>query len=139
MTEWETFCDECYYHMWRVRRKNERHFDDGFHLNNREEAQALVELLNGLERERDEAREQLRLANIDCYAALTELDAARELADRVAGERDESSAQLAAERALADRLGQSLLRLSGMSPLIYAHAMDDLAAWKEARNDNHRH
>jgi hypothetical protein len=31
-----------------------------------------------LERERDEAREQLRLANIDCFAALTELDAAQE-------------------------------------------------------------
>ena len=39
------------------------------------------------------------------------------------------------ERALADRLGQSLLRLSGMSPLIHAHAMDDLAAWKEARSE----
>ena len=59
MTEWETFCDECYYHMWRVRRKGERHFDDGFHVNNRKEAQGLVELLNGLERERDEAREPL--------------------------------------------------------------------------------
>lgn len=56
MSEWETFCDECYYHMWRVRRKNERHFDDGYHVNNRQEAQALVELLNGLERERNEAR-----------------------------------------------------------------------------------
>ena len=37
-----------------------------------------VNFARRLERERDEAREQLRLANIDCYAALTELDAARE-------------------------------------------------------------
>jgi C4-type Zn-finger protein len=43
--------------------------------------------------------------------------------------------QLASERALADRLGQSLLRVSEMSPLIYAHVMDDLAAWKEARSE----
>jgi len=44
--EWETYCDECYYHMWRVRRKNERGFDDGFHLQNGTEANQLVELLN---------------------------------------------------------------------------------------------
>ena len=95
-----------------------------------------VNFARRLERERDEAREQLRLANIDCYAALTELDAGREkIAELLRCHHDESSAQLAAERALSDRLGQSLLRLSEMSPLIYAHAMDDLAAWKEARND----
>jgi hypothetical protein len=44
--EWETYCDECYYHMWRVRRKNERGFDDGFHLQNGNGANQLVELLN---------------------------------------------------------------------------------------------
>ena len=55
MSEWETFCDISYYHLWRVRRKNERGFNDGYHLQNGEEAQALVELLNGLERERGEA------------------------------------------------------------------------------------
>jgi hypothetical protein len=44
--EWETYCDECYYHMWRVRRKNERGFDDGFHVQNGEGARQLVELLN---------------------------------------------------------------------------------------------
>jgi len=59
MSEWETFCDISYYHLWRVRRKNERGFNDGYHLQNGEEAQALVELLNGLERERDEARAEL--------------------------------------------------------------------------------
>jgi hypothetical protein len=44
--EWETYCDEWYYHMWRVRRKNKRGFDDGFHLPNGEGARQLVELLN---------------------------------------------------------------------------------------------
>lgn len=58
MSEWETFCDECYYHLWRVRRKSERGFNDGFHLQHGEEAKALVDLLNRLERERDEARDQ---------------------------------------------------------------------------------
>ena len=51
MNEWETFCDLCYYDLWRVRRKNERGFDDGYHIHNGEEARALVELLNGLERD----------------------------------------------------------------------------------------
>ena len=32
--------------MWRVRRKNERGFDDGFHVQNGEGARQLVELLN---------------------------------------------------------------------------------------------
>ena len=41
--------------------------------------------------------------------------------------------KLEAERALADRVGHSIERLCNMSPLIYAHAMDDLNAWKEAR------
>lgn len=59
MSEWETFCDECYYHLWRVRRKSERGFNDGYHLQHGEEAKALVELLNRLERERAEAREAL--------------------------------------------------------------------------------
>ena len=55
MSEWETFCDPWYYYLWRVRRKNERGFNDGYHIHNREEARALVDLLNSLERERDEA------------------------------------------------------------------------------------
>ena len=60
MSEWETFCDLCYYDLWRVRRKNERGFNDGYHIHNGEEARALVELLNGLECERDEARERVK-------------------------------------------------------------------------------
>jgi len=54
--DWETFCDSSYFDLWRVRRKNERGFNDGYHLQNGEEAKALVELLNRVERERDEAR-----------------------------------------------------------------------------------
>lgn len=56
MSEWETFCDPCYYDLWRVRRKNERGFNDGYHIHNGEEARALVELLNGHERELDAER-----------------------------------------------------------------------------------
>jgi hypothetical protein len=54
--EWETYCDECYYHMWRVRRKNKRGFNDGFHVQNGEGARQLVELLNKLDSELTAAR-----------------------------------------------------------------------------------
>lgn len=47
--KWETFCDVGYYHMWRLRRENERGWNDGFHINTRDEAQALCKLLNKLE------------------------------------------------------------------------------------------
>jgi len=56
---WEAYCDECYYHMWRLRRKTERGWYDGFHIHTGEEAKGLCEILNKLERERDEAREEL--------------------------------------------------------------------------------
>jgi hypothetical protein len=59
MSEWETFCDISYYHLWRVRRKDERGFNDGYHLQHGEEAKALVELLNRLERERVEVSKDL--------------------------------------------------------------------------------
>jgi hypothetical protein len=62
MSEWETFCDISYYDLWRVRRKGERRFNDGFDLQHREEAMALVELLNKLERERRKAIVALREA-----------------------------------------------------------------------------
>jgi hypothetical protein len=61
--QWETFCDVGYYHMWRLRRKNERGWNDGFHINTRAEAEALCELLNKLEREVAEAKEQC--SNLD--------------------------------------------------------------------------
>jgi hypothetical protein len=56
--EWETYCDECYYHLWRVRRKNERGFNDGYHVHNGEEAKALVDLLNKQESELKAVTEQ---------------------------------------------------------------------------------
>lgn len=49
--KWETFRDDSYYHMWRLRRKNERKWDDGFHINSKEDAEVLCELLNKLEGE----------------------------------------------------------------------------------------
>ena len=55
---WEAYCDECYYHMWRLRRKTERGWYDGFHIHTGEEAKGLCETLNKLERERDEARKE---------------------------------------------------------------------------------
>jgi hypothetical protein len=57
--EWETYCDECYYHMWRVRRKNERGFDDGFHVQNGEGARQLVDLLNKQDEELTAARAEI--------------------------------------------------------------------------------
>ena len=64
--QWETYCDECYYHMWRLRRKTERSWHDGFHINKGDEAKGLCDLLNNLEREltavtkeRDEARKEM--------------------------------------------------------------------------------
>ena len=48
---WECFCDESYYGLWRVRRQQERSFQDGFHVHNRQDAEALVRLLNAYETE----------------------------------------------------------------------------------------
>jgi hypothetical protein len=64
--EWETYCDECYYHMWRIRRKNERGFDDGFHVQNGKEANQLVELLNKQDDELTAVTEQRDVA-IKCH------------------------------------------------------------------------
>lgn len=43
---WEYFCDTTFYDLWRVRRKTERSFEEGFNLRGRDEAKALTELLN---------------------------------------------------------------------------------------------
>jgi chromosome segregation ATPase len=45
--------------MWRVRRKNERGFNDGFHLQNGEGARQLVELLNKQDSELTAARAEI--------------------------------------------------------------------------------
>jgi hypothetical protein len=46
--------------LWRLRRKNERGFNDGFHINNGDEAKGLCDLLNNLETELTAAREELK-------------------------------------------------------------------------------
>ena len=78
MSEWETFCDRSYYDLWRVRRKNERGFNDGYHVHNGEEARALVDLLNGIERERDEAREQVKDLAAEVHRLECKADAIQE-------------------------------------------------------------
>ena len=88
MSEWETFCDESYYSLWRVRRKNERGFNDGYHIHNGEEARALVELLNGHERE------------LDAERALAEMY--RRKYSRLTGELDELKRKHHAEHELAN-------------------------------------
>jgi len=62
--EWETYCDECYYHMWRVRRKNERGFNDGFHVHNGQGAKQLVELLNKQDDELAAARAEIERIDV---------------------------------------------------------------------------
>jgi len=57
--QWETFCDVGYYHMWRLRRITERGWNDGFHINTRDEAKAFCQLLNKLERELTEVLSDL--------------------------------------------------------------------------------
>lgn len=98
MSEWETFCDLCYYDLWRVRRKNERGFNDGYHIHNGEEARALVDLLNSFERdiagwetkwkcavdmsaraenERDELKEKLDAQELEMFAIRSSLSDAK--------------------------------------------------------------
>ena len=79
MSEWETFCDLCYYYdLWRVRRKKDRGIYDGYHLQNAEEARELVELLNGLERERDDARERVKELTYENENLYRRLESVRE-------------------------------------------------------------
>jgi hypothetical protein len=69
--EWETYCDEWYYHMWRLRRKTERGWHDGFHIQKGDEAKGLCDILNNLEteltaitKERDRLAEAVNAATI---------------------------------------------------------------------------
>jgi chromosome segregation ATPase len=71
--------------MWRLRRKTERGWYDGFHIHTGEEAKGLCETLNKLERELNEAREVLKItqeawvkAKAERVEALRERDEARE-------------------------------------------------------------
>lgn len=43
--QWECFCDESYYGMWAVRLPSMK-FEETFHLQNKDEAEGLVNLLN---------------------------------------------------------------------------------------------
>ena len=94
MSEWETFCDLCYYDLWRVRRKNERGFNDGYHIHNGEEARALVELLNGLERDIAGWETKCKCAVDMAAKAENERDMLRSLLTHNEIDRDELKEQL---------------------------------------------
>ena len=44
---WECFCDECYFGMWAVRPVGENRWGHCFHVQTKEEAEGLRDLLNG--------------------------------------------------------------------------------------------
>lgn len=77
--------------MWRLRRIGERGFNDGFHVNRREEAIGLRDLLNKMERELAETQE-----------LLTQMSAEREHNGRMAS----------AYRQQRDRLAEALQKIS---------------------------
>ena len=56
--EWEAYCDEWYYHMWRLRRKTKKGWHYGVHIQKEDEAKGLCDLLNNLEAELTAATEQ---------------------------------------------------------------------------------
>ena len=97
MSEWETFCDRSYYDLWRVRRKNERGFNDGYHIHNGEEARALVELLNGHERELDAERALAEMYRRKCSRLALEHKALQEQLD--------FERELNKHKAVADAIG----------------------------------
>jgi hypothetical protein len=82
--EWETYCDESYYHLWRVRRKNERGFNDGYHVHNGEEAKALVDLLNKQDSELTAARAEISHMVSENGNMYLEIFIARNQRDRLA-------------------------------------------------------
>ena len=82
--QWETFCDVGYYHMWRLRLKTERGWNDGFHINTRDEAQALCQLLNKLEGEVAEAKEQCSNLDDQVSAAMMVIRGLERERDRLA-------------------------------------------------------
>jgi hypothetical protein len=46
--KWECFCDQRYFGMWCVRRREDNAFLDGFHVVSKAEAEHLVELLESI-------------------------------------------------------------------------------------------
>ncbi len=102
---WEAYCDECYYHMWRLRRKTEKGWYDGFHIHTGEEAKGLCETLNKLERELNEAREEtIRTREFMDYGfakaqeELTDMTAQRDRLAAVLQQCREDSVELVTER-----------------------------------------
>ena len=49
MRNWECFCDECYFGLWAVRPVGENRWGHCFHVQTREEAEGLRDLLNELQ------------------------------------------------------------------------------------------
>jgi hypothetical protein len=153
--QWETFCDVGYYHMWRLRLKTERGWNDGFHINTKAEAEGLCELLNKLEgeieRERALANEAIatwKKTREERDAALigyNECRATIEDARRALGATAHEGPLLAAMRVTEqrDRLAEALRELCetllnakprDITESLYK-AGDALAAWKGGSDD----
>jgi len=49
MRNWECFCDECYFGLWAVRPVGENRWGHCFHVQTKEEAEGLRDLLNELQ------------------------------------------------------------------------------------------
>jgi uncharacterized coiled-coil DUF342 family protein len=70
--------------MWRLRRKTERGWNDGFHINTKAEAEGLCELLNKLAGEVERERALANEAIATWKKTREERDEAREQRDRLA-------------------------------------------------------
>ena len=57
MRNWECFCDECYYGLWAVRPVGENRWGHCFHVQTKEEAEGLRDLLNELQEKANAARQ----------------------------------------------------------------------------------
>jgi hypothetical protein len=118
--QWETFCDVGYYHMWRLRSKTERGWNDGFHINTKAEAEGLCELLNKLEGEIERERALANEAIATWKKTREERNEAREQRDMLAEEienlkasgihtcHDQCKRPMCAMRRQRDRLAESL-------------------------------
>jgi hypothetical protein len=69
--------------MWRLRRKTERGWNDGFHINTKAEAEALRDLLNDLEGEVDEVWKYNKIATETALKLEGQRNEAREQRDRI--------------------------------------------------------
>jgi hypothetical protein len=112
--EWETYCDESYYHLWRVRRKNERGFNDGYHVHNGDEARALVDLLNKQDSELTAAR-----------AEIDEMDSKnlvlRQCVQASSDEQTRLKVELSTVTEQRDRLAEALQKLADCDWIITPH------------------